>query len=39
MFFGMTNSLATFQIMINEILRDMINEEKVVEARREQLVC
>jgi len=29
MFFGMTNSLATFQTMINEILRDMINEEKV----------
>ena len=39
MFFGMTNSLATFQMMINEILRDMINKEKVVEARREQLVC
>jgi len=30
MFFGMTNSPATFQGMINEILRDMINEEKVV---------
>jgi len=29
MFFGMTNSLATFQAMMNEILRDMINEEKV----------
>jgi len=29
MFFGMTNSPATFQAMINEILRDMINEEKV----------
>jgi len=30
MFFGMTNSLATFQAIMNEILRDMINEEKVV---------
>jgi len=30
MFFGMTNSPATFQAMINKILRDMINEEKVV---------
>jgi len=29
MFFGMTNSLATFQVMMNEILRDMINEGKV----------
>jgi len=29
MFFGMTNSLATFQAMINEILRDLINEGKV----------
>jgi len=29
MFFGMTNSPATFQAMINEILRDLINEEKV----------
>jgi len=29
MFFGMTNSLATFQAMMNEILRDLINEEKV----------
>jgi len=27
-FFGMTNSLATFQAMINEILRDLINEGK-----------
>jgi len=26
----MTNSLATFQAMMNEILRDMINEGKVV---------
>ena len=30
MFFGMTNSPATFQAMINEILRDLINEGKVV---------
>ena len=29
MFFGMTNSPATFQAMINEILRNMINNEKV----------
>jgi len=29
MFFGMTNSLATFQAMMNKILRDMINEGKV----------
>jgi len=29
MFFGMTNSPATFQAMINKISRDMINEEKV----------
>jgi len=30
MFFGMTNSPAMFQAMINEILRDMINKGKVV---------
>jgi len=30
MFFGMTNSPAIFQVMINEILRDMINKGKVV---------
>ena len=30
MFFGMTNSPAIFQDMMNEILRDMINEGKVV---------
>jgi len=30
MFFGMTNSLATFQAMMDEILRDLINEGKVV---------
>ena len=29
MFFGIINSLATFQAMMNEILRDMINEGKV----------
>ena len=29
MFFGMTNSPAMFQVMMNEILRDMINEGKV----------
>ena len=28
--FRMTNSPATFQAMMNEILRDMINKEKVV---------
>jgi len=28
MFFGITNSPATFQVMMNEILRDLINEEK-----------
>jgi len=30
MFFGMTNSPATFQAMMNEILRDMINKGKIV---------
>ena len=30
MFFGMMNSPATFQAMMNEILRDIINEGKVV---------
>ena len=30
MFFGMTNSLAIFQIMMNEILRNLVNEGKVV---------
>jgi len=29
MFFGMTNSPAVFQAMMNEILRDLINEGKV----------
>jgi len=30
MFFGITNLPATFQVMMNKILKDMINEEKVV---------
>ena len=30
MFFGMTNSPAIFQAIINEILRNMINKGKVV---------
>ena len=30
MFFGLTNSLATFQAMMNELLRDLINIWKVV---------
>jgi len=29
MFFGLTNSPATFQAMINELLRDLINTDKV----------
>jgi len=29
MFFGVTNSPATFQAMMNEILRGLINKEKV----------
>ena len=29
MFFGLTNSPATFQVIINELLRDLINMEKV----------
>ena len=29
MFFGLTNSLATFQDMINDLLRDLVVEEKV----------
>ena len=29
MFFRLTNSLATFQAMINKLLRDLINIEKV----------
>jgi len=30
MFSGMTNLLATFQVIINEILRNLINEGKVL---------
>jgi len=30
MFFGITNLLATFQAIMNEILQDLINEGKVV---------
>ena len=30
MFFGLTNSPATFQVMMNELLRDLINTGKVV---------
>jgi len=30
MFFGLTNSSATFQAMMNELLRDLINIGKVV---------
>ena len=30
MFFRLTNSLATFQTMINEILRNLINTGKVI---------
>jgi len=30
MFFGMTNLPAMFQVIMNEILRDMINERKMV---------
>ena len=29
MFFGITNSPATFQAIMNEILRDLVNEGKV----------
>ena len=29
MFFGLTNSPVTFQVMMNELLRDLINTEKV----------
>jgi len=30
MFFGLTNSPATFQVMMNNLLRDLVVEEKVV---------
>jgi len=29
MFFGLTNSPVTFQVMMNKLLRDLINMEKV----------
>jgi len=35
MFFGMTNSPATFQVMMNEILRDLINEEEILKRLEE----
>ena len=38
MFFGMTNSLAIFQTMINEILRDIINKGKVIAFVNDMLV-
>jgi len=38
MFFGMTNSTTTFQAMMNEILRDMINEGKVAAFMDDMLV-
>ena len=38
MFFGMTNSPATFQVIMNEILRDMINEGKVAAFVNDMLV-
>jgi len=31
MFFGLTNSPAMFQAMINDLLRDMIEKEEVVD--------
>ena len=31
MFFELTNSLATFQTMINDLLRDMIEAEEIAE--------
>ena len=37
-FFGMTNLLATFQIIINEILKDLINEGKVATFVNDMLV-
>ena len=30
MFFGLTNSLATFQTIMNEILQDLINIREVI---------
>ena len=30
MFFGLTNSPATFQAMMNDLLRDLVVEEKII---------
>jgi len=30
MYFGLTNSSATFQTMINDLFRDLINQEDIV---------
>ena len=38
MFFGLMNSPATFQAMINELLRDLINIEKVVAFTNDMIV-
>jgi len=38
MFFGFTNSPATFQTMMNDIFRDLINKEDVATFRDEVLV-
>jgi len=38
MFFGMTNSLATFQVIMNKILRDLINKGKVMAFVNDMLV-
>ena len=38
MFFGMTNSPATFQAMMNKILRDIINKGKVAAFMDDMLV-
>ena len=37
-FFGMTNSLAIFQTIINKILRDIINKGKVIAFVNDMLV-
>ena len=38
MFFGLTNSPATFQTMMNRLFRDLINKGKVVVYRSEERV-
>ena len=38
MFFGLTNSLATFQTMMNNIFKDLINEGYMVIYRDDILV-